>query len=53
MLGFTARYASGEILPDGREIEDVQWFSRDKLPLLPGGGSVSRYLINRWLEGEI
>jgi NAD+ diphosphatase len=53
MLGFTARYASGELRPDGNEIEDAQWFSRDKLPLLPGGSSVSRYLINRWLEGTL
>jgi NADH pyrophosphatase NudC (nudix superfamily) len=53
MLGFTARYASGELRPDGQEIEDAQWFSRDKLPLLPGHGSVSRYLINRWIAGKI
>jgi NAD+ diphosphatase len=52
MLGFTARYVSGELRPDGREIEDAQWFSRDKLPLLPSSGSISRFLINRWLEGK-
>jgi NAD+ diphosphatase len=51
MLGFTARYAGGEVHPDGKEIEDAQWFSRDKLPLLPGYGSVSRFLINRWIQG--
>jgi len=49
MLGFTARYDSGELRPDGIEIEDVKWFSRDKMPKLPGNGSVSRYLINLWL----
>jgi NAD+ diphosphatase len=53
MLGFTARHASGEPHPDGIEIEDAQWFSRDKLPKLPGNGSVSRYLINNWLEGKL
>jgi NAD+ diphosphatase len=53
MLGFTARCASGELRPDGIEIEDAQWFSRDKLPLIPGHGSVSRFLINRWLAGEL
>jgi NAD+ diphosphatase len=52
MLGFTARYASGLLRPDGIEIEDAQWFSRDKLPKLPGNGSVSRYLINHWLDGK-
>ncbi|GHV01674.1 NADH pyrophosphatase [Spirochaetia bacterium] len=51
MVGFTARYAGGEIRPDGIEIEDARWFSRDTLPKLPGNGSVSRYLINGWLEG--
>jgi len=52
MLGFTARYGGGELKPDGVEIEDAQWFSPDKLPNLPGSGSVSRYLINLWLEGK-
>ena len=50
MAGFSARYASGTIKPDGVEIEDAQWFSRDNLPLLPGSGSVSRYLIERWIN---
>jgi NAD+ diphosphatase len=50
MLGFTARYAGGGLRPDGIEIEDAQWFPPDRLPLLPGHGSVSRFLINRWLS---
>jgi len=50
MAGFSARYASGTIKPDGVEIEDAQWFSRDNLPMLPGHGSVSRYLIEQWLK---
>ena len=53
MLGFTARYAGGAIHPDGVEIEDARWFSREELPRLPGPGSVARYLIERWLEGDI
>jgi NAD+ diphosphatase len=53
MLGFTARHASGEIRPDGVEIEDAQWFRPDKLPVLPAEGSVSRFLINRWVEGTL
>jgi len=53
MLGFSARYAGGDIKPDGIEIEDARWFSRDSLPLLPGGASVSRYLINLWLERKL
>jgi NAD+ diphosphatase len=53
MLGFSARYAAGNIRPDGREIVDARWFKRNALPKLPGLGSVSRYLINRWLEGSL
>jgi NAD+ diphosphatase len=52
MAGFTARYASGTVKPDGVEIEDAQWFDKDHLPKLPGPGSVSRLLIDRWLEGS-
>jgi NAD+ diphosphatase len=53
MLGFSARYLKGEIKPDGTEIADAQWFSRDKLPELPGHGSLSRYLIGMWLDGKL
>ena len=53
MAGFSARYASGTIRPDGVEIEDAQWFSRDNLPMLPGYGSVSRYLIEQWLNRNL
>jgi NAD+ diphosphatase len=53
MLGFSARYSGGELRPDGVEIEDVRWFSRDALPSLPGSASISRYLINLWLEGKL
>ena len=53
MLGFKARYASGEISPDGDEIEDARWFTMNNLPELPGEGSLSRYLINSWLAGTL
>jgi NAD+ diphosphatase len=53
MTGFFARYAGGIIKADGIEIEDAQWFSRDKLPALPGYGSVSRYLIELWLDRKL
>lgn len=53
MLGFKARYSSGSIRPDGDEIEDAKWFTKDNLPDLPGEGSLSRYLINIWLDGTL
>jgi len=49
MAGFSARFASGTLKADGVEIEDARWFAKDDLPKLPGPGSVSRFLINRWL----
>lgn len=51
MLGFKAGYSSGVIRPDGAEIEDAQWFTKDNLPELPGEGSLSRFLLNDWLNG--
>jgi len=53
MLGFRARYLSGTIRPDGDEIEDAAWFSRDNLPEIPAEGSLSRFLINSWLAGTL
>ena len=68
MVGFTARYAGGELKPDGEEIIDARWFTRESIRRsvdntaantvagssvtveLPPPGSVSRYIINRWLE---
>jgi len=52
MIGFKARYLSGEIKSDGEEIEDAAWFTPDNLPQLPGEGSLSRYLIDEWLESS-
>jgi len=46
MIGFTADYAGGEITPDGIEITDARWFSREELPQLPMKGSISRKLID-------
>jgi NAD+ diphosphatase len=53
MVGFTARYKAGTLRPDGVEIEDARWYRREELPDLPGNGSVSRYLINKWRSGEL
>jgi NAD+ diphosphatase len=50
MIGFTARHAGGEIQIDPQELEDAQWFSRDNLPRLPSKMSISRRLIDDWLQ---
>jgi NAD+ diphosphatase len=57
MVGFTARYARGELKPDGKEIIDAQWFSRESVlagtPELPAPGSVSRFIIKLWTAGKL
>jgi len=51
MLGFTARYAGGEILIDATELADARWFARDALPELPPPFSIARQIIERWRAG--
>lgn len=46
MIGFTARYAGGEIRVDGREIMEADWFAYDRLPKIPGRISIARSLID-------
>ena len=53
MIGFHADYAGGEITCQESEIVDAQWFTRDNVPNIPGGMSISRWLINAWLEGKV
>ena len=48
MVGFTAKWASGELKPDGREILDAGWFSADEMPDLPPGVSIARKLIDNF-----
>lgn len=53
MCAFTAEYESGELVPDGHEILDARWFSREDLPDIPARGSVSRELIDMFLDKKI
>lgn len=46
MIGFTAEYASGEILIDESEIMDAGWFSTHNLPPIPDKISIARRLID-------
>jgi NAD+ diphosphatase len=49
MIGFTADFAGGEIVVDGKEIVDARWFSADRLPDIPPKSSIARKLIDAWL----
>jgi NAD+ diphosphatase len=52
MIGFTARYAGGEIRVDGEEISDARWFTADQLPNIPGKISIARRLIDWFVEEQ-
>ncbi|MBD3309236.1 NAD(+) diphosphatase, partial [candidate division KSB3 bacterium] len=44
MVGFTARYAGGELAVDNTEITDAGWFRVGTLPKIPGKISIARQL---------
>lgn len=53
MVGFTARYKSGSIRFADGELTSGGFFRRDSLPELPTMPSLSRMIINDWIEGKI
>ena len=61
MLGYHARAARTDIVVDGVEIAEAQWFSREELVRaceagtvrLPPDISIARRLIERWYGGEL
>jgi NAD+ diphosphatase len=52
MIGFTARYAGGEIRINDQELEDAGWFTVDRLPGQPGKISIARQLIEWFVEKQ-
>ena len=50
MVGFFADFAGGELVVDRNEIESAFWFDREHLPRIPEKLSISRALIDRWME---
>ena len=52
MLGFTAEYSSGEVMPDGMEIVSAGWFTPDEIRALniPDGASIARRLIDNFVS---
>ncbi|MEL6319410.1 MAG: NAD(+) diphosphatase [Cyanobacteria bacterium J06626_14] len=51
MIGFTADYASGDIVIDQVEIEAAEWFHKSALPPVPGPLSIARKLIDAFVAG--
>ncbi len=51
MLGYTAKYVSGEIDTTEDELEDAKWCHPDDMPnTFPGNISISQWLLNDFLE---
>lgn len=50
MIGYIAEYDSGEILVDGVEITDADWYEVKNLPELPTKISIARKLIDWYIE---
>lgn len=53
MVGFTTEYADGEITIDGNEISHADWFTADQLPNIPGKISISRSLIDWFIQRSV
>lgn len=49
MIGFRARYASGELELDPAEIVEANWYRRHEVPKLPSRISIARRLVDDWL----
>lgn len=50
MIGFTATWASGEIVADPTELADAGWFAPDELPTVPPKLSIARELIDDFVR---
>lgn len=46
VMAFSLEYESGDVKPDGVELEDARWFDIDALPELPEPVHISRHLID-------
>ncbi len=53
MVGFTARYVSGEVTLQRSEIASGGWFRRHAMPEYPGPVSIAGQLVSAWLEEDI
>jgi NAD+ diphosphatase len=50
MIGFIAEFAGGELAIDHHEIESAFWFDREHIPRIPEKLSITRALIDWWIE---
>lgn len=52
MLGFTARWAGGDIACDPTEIAEAGWYAPGDLPPIPPGMSIARRMIDDWVAAS-
>lgn len=50
MVGFTARYKSGELHLQQAELSKAGWFTRSTMPEYPGPVSIAGQLVRDWLK---
>jgi NAD+ diphosphatase len=50
MIGFRAKWESGDLVLDPTEIADAGWFAPHEFPQIPGKISISRQLIDDFVE---
>jgi NAD+ diphosphatase len=48
MIGFRARYLSGELVLQEDEIAEAGWFTADDLPMVPPSMSIAGRMIEQW-----
>jgi NAD+ diphosphatase len=53
MIGFTATYASGEIVVQPEELTDAAWFHKQNLPQVPPKLSIARKLIDWFVSTNL
>lgn len=53
MVGFVAEYESGDIRLSDGELTSAGWFTRDSHPPLPSQPSLSRRIIDLWLNHKL
>ncbi len=53
MIGFTARWKSGEIRFADGELSDGGFFRRDSIPQIPSPPSIARRMIDDWLSNRL
>jgi NAD+ diphosphatase len=53
MVGFTAKWATEEVVADGVEIGEAKWCARDRMPEIPGPHTIAGRIIRRWLNDRL